>query len=97
MTHTVGSHSDDRGGDADLPCYCTANGGGEPEDKFCTELRVLINKYSKENGSDTPDFVLADYLTSCLRNFDYYTRYRESTKTLVEPAEWGGVIGEEDL
>lgn len=21
--HTVGSHSDDRGGDSDLPCYCT--------------------------------------------------------------------------
>ena len=90
MTHTIGSHSDDRGGDADLPCYCTTNSNAEPEDKFNTELRALINKYSKENGSDTPDFVLADHLTTCLRNFDYYIRYRESTKTLIEPAEWGG-------
>ena len=94
MTHTIGSHSDDRGGDADSPCDCTPNSSAEPEDKFQTELRHLINKYSKENGSDTPDFVLAEYLTLCLRNFDYCVRYRESTKPIVEPAEWGGVEGE---
>ena len=65
--------------------------GGTPEDKFNTELRALINKHSKEGASDTPDFVLADYLTECLRVFDYTVRYRESTKDIVEPAEWGGV------
>ena len=62
----------------------------EPEDKFITELKTLINKHSKENASDTPDFVLADYLGQCLRAFDYAARYRESTKTLIEPASWGG-------
>lgn len=92
MTHTIGSHSDDRGETADFPCYCAvSNNGGEPEDEFCTELRQLLNKHSKENGSDTPDFVLAEYLNECLRIFDYSVRYRESTKTLIEPAEWGGV------
>ena len=49
------------------------------EDKFETDIRDAINRHSKENGSNTPDFVLAGYLTACLKNFDYFTRYRDST------------------
>jgi len=37
---------------------------------FKDELIALLNRYSKENGSDTPDWILADYLTACLENFD---------------------------
>lgn len=37
---------------------------------FRKELEILINKNSKENGSDTPDFILAEYLTQCLSAFD---------------------------
>ncbi len=37
---------------------------------FKKELEMLLNKYSKENGSDTPDFILAEYLDNCLKNFD---------------------------
>lgn len=39
-------------------------------DAFRQELRDLINRYSKENGSNTPDFILAAYLSRCLENFD---------------------------
>ena len=49
------------------------------EDKFETDIRDAINRHSKENGSNTPDFVLAAYLVACLKNFDYFTRYRDST------------------
>jgi len=38
--------------------------------EFTKELEKLINKYSMENGSDTPDFLLAEYLTGCLVTFD---------------------------
>ena len=38
--------------------------------QFERELRTLLNKYSKENGSNTPDFVLAKYLCQCLSAFD---------------------------
>jgi hypothetical protein len=31
------------------------------EKTFIEELRYLINRYSKENGSDTPDFILSEY------------------------------------
>jgi len=34
--------------------------------EFEEELAALINKHSMENGSDTPDFVLARYLLGCL-------------------------------
>lgn len=33
---------------------------------FKTELENLINKYSMEKYSDTPDFVLAKYLMDCV-------------------------------
>jgi hypothetical protein len=34
---------------------------------FVKELRELINRYSKENCSNTPDFILAEYLEGCLK------------------------------
>ena len=50
----------------------------ERYDEFESELTTLINTLSMENGSDTPDFILASYLTKCLRVFDATTERRES-------------------
>lgn len=36
---------------------------------FIKELETLINRYSKDSASDTPDFVLADYMTECLESY----------------------------
>ena len=36
---------------------------------FEEELTELINRHSQENGSDTPDSILAEYLCDCL---DFY-------------------------
>lgn len=36
------------------------------ETAFEKELQTLINRHSKENESDTPDFILANYLKDCL-------------------------------
>lgn len=44
---------------------------------FRVELEHLINKHSKENGSDTPDFILADYLVDCIGVFDKTIQVRE--------------------
>ena len=46
--------------------------------RFRQELEELINKHSLENGSDTPDFILAEYLLESLRAFDRATNARES-------------------
>jgi len=46
-------------------------------DKFRSELESLINKYSQEDGSDTPDFILAQYLTGCLETWNIAVNERE--------------------
>lgn len=47
------------------------------ESKFREEIREAINRNSAENGSNTPDFILAEYLTDCLATFDRTSRARE--------------------
>lgn len=54
-------------------CTCgKAEGCGtdERESRFRKELEILINCHSRENGSNTPDFILADYLADCLTAYD---------------------------
>ena len=41
------------------------------------EIEQAINRVSAENGSNTPDFILADFLVSCLAAFDRATTERE--------------------
>ena len=41
------------------------------------EIRSAINRNSAENGSNTPDFILATYLIDCLNAFDKAVNYRE--------------------
>lgn len=50
---------------------------GSTASSFSRELEQLINKYSRENGSDTPDFILAEYLMGCLLAFDQALDSRE--------------------
>lgn len=38
--------------------------------KFLVELMELINKHSLENRSNTPDYILADYLGDCLAGYE---------------------------
>lgn len=42
------------------------------------DLQLLLNRHSAESGSDTPDFVLAEYLAGCLAAFDLAVRTREA-------------------
>lgn len=44
---------------------------------FQKDLEKLINRHSKENGSNTPDWVLASYLVRCLEVFDACIELRE--------------------
>lgn len=45
------------------------------------EIARALNGVSAENGSDTPDFILAEYLTACLTAFD---------EAVVAREEWYG-------
>ncbi len=46
------------------------------------ELEILLNGYSEENESNTPDFILAKYMLMCLENFNVAT---------IERDRWYGV------
>lgn len=58
---------------------------------FQEELRSLINRHSMEGKSDTPDFILAEYIGRCLDNFADTMKARDhwwgfkTTKLLETP------------
>lgn len=47
------------------------------EKMFKRELAELINKYCIENVSNTPDFIIADYLCACLDTFHSNVNMRD--------------------
>ena len=57
----------------------------EDERNFQAELAAVINKYSREGRSNTPDFILAGYLINCLEAYDAAMEWR---------GEWYGVLNE---
>ena len=45
--------------------------------KLKMELGALLNKHSRENESNTPDYILALYMMNCLRSFEDAVKKRE--------------------
>jgi hypothetical protein len=45
---------------------------------FRSELIELLNKYGKENGANVPDYILGDYICSCLNAFETAVNARET-------------------
>ena len=62
--------------------------------RFRQEIAEVINRHSRENESNTPDFILAQYLEACLVAFETAMQQREWHKmpeiliktTLEDPA-----------
>lgn len=44
--------------------------------EFQEALRATINRFSRENGSNTPDFILGAYLLQCLGAFEQASNAR---------------------
>ena len=42
------------------------------------EIRSVLNRHSAENGSNTPDWILAQYLLSCLAAWNTGVQQRET-------------------
>ena len=45
---------------------------------FAAELEKLVNRFSIENKSNTPDFILAEFLLHCLTAFEATSLRRET-------------------
>lgn len=46
--------------------------------QFRNDLQGVLNRHCMENESNTPDYILADYLIECLRALDKTINQRES-------------------
>jgi len=55
----------------------TDMGGPDERGPFERELEALLNTHSAENLSDTPDFILARYMSACLAAFNGAVNRRE--------------------
>jgi len=70
-------------GQINCPCYvqekplCDNRHKYHEEPCFLNELQHLINRHSLENGSNTPDYILAEYLGECMMAFDRATKARD--------------------
>lgn len=53
------------------------------------ELRAVLNRNSAENGSGTPDFILAQYLMVCLSAFNQATNRRETWYGREQDSKFG--------
>ena len=47
------------------------------EIKLGVDIRKLLNSCSRENKSDTPDYILASYLMACLNAYEEATNKRD--------------------
>lgn len=45
---------------------------------FEKDIRDVINHHSRENASNTPDWILAQYIEGCLLSFETATQQREA-------------------
>ena len=41
------------------------------------DIETAINRANAESGSNTPDFILAEFLTACLKSFDDAVKMRD--------------------
>jgi hypothetical protein len=55
--------------------------------EFQVELAALINKHSIENETNTPDFMLAQYLNDCLDAFGTVMKTRDKWNTVKNGQE----------
>ena len=46
-------------------------------ERFRERIEEVINVLSLENGSNTPDYVLSEYLVDCLKSYDRALQARE--------------------
>lgn len=57
------------------PKHDTSVTPSEPSLK--SKIQDLLNRECAESGSNTPDFILASYLSDCLSTFDRAVRHRD--------------------
>ena len=52
-------------------------------EEFVKELSAVINKHSRENRSNTPDYLLAEFMAGCLNVYENVLRIRDEKHPLL--------------
>ena len=60
------------------------------DESFHEALKDLINRNSRENASNTPDFILARYMSACLQAFETGLQQLDAWKGNVD--NWEGTF-----
>ena len=71
----------------DVPVETSASFEAFKVANFRGELTNIINKYSRENKSDTPDFILASYIEKALQAFEETVRMRQEWCDHLSPRD----------
>ena len=61
---------------------------GEAREKFKKALSGFLNSHNMENFSDTPDYILAQYLSDCLNAFDSAVLLRRNWHSKEDTENW---------
>ncbi len=61
------------------------------DNELRNEIKTVLNRHSRENGSNTPDHILADYLLACLAAFDAAVDSRARWYGRMDTIEYGPV------
>ena len=48
-----------------------------PEETFRGQISGLVNSFLREHISNTPDYILANYMADCLQSFEKATNARD--------------------
>jgi len=57
-----------------------------------SELESLLNRWSAENGSNTPDYILSEYMLTCLRAFNLGVKARDKWYGVELKPGWRGQL-----
>lgn len=68
----------------DIPSLANISLASSDKD-FIKELAKFLNQHHRENASNTPDYVLANYLAACLDAFDIGVNIRDLHFSNISP------------
>ena len=57
-------------------------------EELSRDLASVLNRHNAENGSNTPDYILADYLVACLEAWNLAAQARDTWYD-IHPAPGG--------
>ena len=60
-------------------------------DSLLNDVALVLNRYSAENASNTPDFILAEYLRACLMAYDAAVQSRAMWYGRMDVPGYGSV------